>query len=519
MSSLSALKAQSKSRDQEEKRIQDRRRSALVIILRHLLDSGYVDSVEKLQAESGVSLSKYDVADNIDMATIVQEFEEYHELKFGRKPKLIRKNAGGDDELPPMPNGGAAAKKPARGNSGSGKSRFPSIAGAEGGGGGGGGGSGGSNPEARNSPARKPSMKKGAPEGPEDGDFAGLDVVGVQAKPGKKPSKEGEQDNPEDYFEHRLLKPMPDYGNAELRELAASITRDIYVESPNVRWDSISGLEEAKKLIKEAVVMPHRYPQFFKGILTPWKGILLYGPPGTGKTMLAKAVATECRTTFFNISASSIISKWRGDSEKLVRVLFELARYHAPSTIFLDELDALMSARGEGAGEHEASRRMKTELLVQMDGLAKSSELVFLLGATNLPWELDQAMLRRLEKRILVPLPNLEARTKLFAELLASASGLEPGLSFHNMGERTEGYSGSDIYLVCKEAAMMPLRRVMASIERDELPLDAEPKLGPITLQDVERALRTTKPSASMSSAKYEKFHKEQGTQLQDAEC
>ncbi|CAF0919542.1 unnamed protein product [Adineta ricciae] len=164
---------------------------------------------------------------------------------------------------------------------------------------------------------------------------------------------------------------------------------DIYLHDPSVRWNSIIGLEAAKRTIKEAVVYPIRYPQLFTGILSPWKALLLYGPPGTGKTLLAKAVATECKTTFFNISASTIVSKWRGDSEKLVRVLFELARFHAPSTIFLDELDAIMSQRGGSSStnnEHEGSRRMKTELLVQLDGLAKSDDLVFLLAASNLPW-------------------------------------------------------------------------------------------------------------------------------------
>uniref|UniRef100_A0A8I5KR90 Katanin catalytic subunit A1 like 2 n=1 Tax=Homo sapiens TaxID=9606 RepID=A0A8I5KR90_HUMAN len=188
----------------------------------------------------------------------------------------------------------------------------------------------------------------------------------------------------------RLLKPLSAFigMNSEMRELAAVVSRDIYLHNPNIKWNDIIGLDAAKQLVKEAVVYPIRYPQLFTGILSPWKGLLLYGPPGTGKTLLAKAVATECKTTFFNISASTIVSKWRGDSEKLVRVLFELARYHAPSTIFLDELESVMSQRGTASGgEHEGSLRMKTELLVQMDGLARSEDLVFVLAASNLPWK------------------------------------------------------------------------------------------------------------------------------------
>ena len=178
--------------------------------------------------------------------------------------------------------------------------------------------------------------------------------------------------------------------------------RDVVQSNPTVGWSDIAELGGVKRVLSESLVLPLKYPEHFTGLLSPWKGVLLYGPPGTGKTMLAKAVASECDTTFFNVSASTIVSKWRGDSEKLVRCLFELARYHSPSTVFIDEVDSIMGARGDG-GEHEGSRRMKTELLVQMDGLQSSSDQAFVLAATNLPWELDNALLRRLEKRILVP--------------------------------------------------------------------------------------------------------------------
>lgn len=307
-------------------------------------------------------------------------------------------------------------------------------------------------------------------------------------------------------------KPLPDFSTVEMRELAESITRDIVRGNLDVQWDSIKGLENAKRLLKEAVVMPIKYPQYFTGLLTPWKGILLFGPPGTGKTMLAKAVATKCKTTFFNISASSIVSKWRGDSEKLVKVLFELARHFAPSTIFLDEIDALISQRGEGSSEHEASRRLKTELLVQMDGLTKSNELVFVLAATNLPWQLDGAMLRRLEKRILVPLPEPEARQAMFEELLPQNAGVE--LPFDAMVDGTEGYSGSDIRIVCKEAAMRPLRRVMAVLEtRNPDNQDLLPEMGPITHDDVLVALKATRPSAHLQAARYSQFDNDFGSQ------
>ncbi|KAJ3695353.1 hypothetical protein LUZ60_000730 [Juncus effusus] len=317
---------------------------------------------------------------------------------------------------------------------------------------------------------------------------------------------------------HIIQKPLfPPFESAEMRNLAETLSRDIIRGSPDVKWENIKGLETAKRLLKEAVVMPIKYPKYFTGLLSPWKGILLFGPPGTGKTMLAKAVATECKTTFFNISASSIVSKWRGDSEKLVKVLFELARHHAPSTIFLDEIDSIISQRGEARSEHEASRRLKTELLIQMDGLAKTDDLVFVLAATNLPWELDSAMLRRLEKRILVPLPEPEARLAMFEELLPICPK-KSEISYETLIEKTEGYSGSDIRLVCKEAAMQPLRRLMSVLEsaQDVVNEDELPEIGPLRPEDVEIALRNTKPSAHLHAKRYEKFNDDYGSQILD---
>lgn len=235
----------------------------------------------------------------------------------------------------------------------------------------------------------------------------------------------------------------------------------IVEEKPNVKWSDVAGLYQAKESLKEAVILPIKFPNLFTGKRKPWRGILLFGPPGTGKSYLAKAVATEADSTFFSVSSSDLVSKWLGESEKLVKNLFEMARRKTPSIIFIDEVDSLCSARSEN--ESESAKRIKTEFLVQMQGVGNDNDGILVLGATNIPWVLDAAIRRRFEKRIYIPLPEAPARNTMFKLSMGSTATSITDADYNVLASKTHGYSGADINMVVRDALMQPVRKVQSA--------------------------------------------------------
>ncbi|PON96572.1 Spastin [Trema orientale] len=242
-----------------------------------------------------------------------------------------------------------------------------------------------------------------------------------------------------------------------------------------VTFDDIGALENVKDTLKELVMLPLQRPELFgKGQLTkPCKGILLFGPPGTGKTMLAKAVATEAGANFINISMSSITSKWFGEGEKYVKAVFSLAGKIAPSVIFVDEVDSMLGRR-ENPGEHEAMRKMKNEFMVNWDGLrTKDKERVLVLAATNRPFDLDEAVIRRLPRRLMVNLPDAPNREKIIKVILAKEE-LAPDVDLEAVANTTDGYSGSDLKNLCVTAAHRPIREILEKEKKERASALAE---------------------------------------------
>ncbi|EDV93061.1 spastin isoform X1 [Drosophila grimshawi] len=292
------------------------------------------------------------------------------------------------------------------------------------------------------------------------------------------------------------------------QKLVQLILDEIVEGGAKVEWTDIAGQDVAKQALQEMVILPSVRPELFTGLRAPAKGLLLFGPPGNGKTLLARAVATECSATFLNISAASLTSKYVGDGEKLVRALFAVARHMQPSIIFIDEVDSLLSERS--SNEHEASRRLKTEFLVEFDGLPGNpdGDRIVVLAATNRPQELDEAALRRFTKRVYVSLPDVQTRELLLNRLLQKQGSPLDSDALGRLAKITEGYSGSDLTALAKDAALEPIREL--NVEQVKC-LDIS-AMRQITEKDFHNSLKRIRRSvAPQSLNSYEKWSQDYG--------
>jgi SpoVK/Ycf46/Vps4 family AAA+-type ATPase len=340
---------------------------------------------------------------------------------------------------------------------------------------------------------------------------------------------EEEKDTVKSAWDEKVAHLMKNLPRGVDEGAAKQIFNEIVVKGDEVHWDDVAGLDIAKNALKEAVVYPFLRPDLFMGLREPARGMLLFGPPGTGKTMLARAVATESRSTFFSISASSLTSKYLGESEKLVRALFSLAKALAPSIIFVDEIDSLLSSRS-GSGEHEATRRIKTEFLIQWSDLQRAAagreqsakeqkegdaSRVLVLAATNLPWAIDEAARRRFVRRQYIPLPEDETRAVQLRTLLGHQKHSLAEKDIQRLVQLTDGmflpplfdvelelkleigFSGSDITALAKDAAMGPLRSLGEALLH--MSMD---QIRPIQVVDFEASLVNIRPSVSKQGLK-----------------
>ncbi|KAL5218989.1 hypothetical protein ABZP36_019673 [Zizania latifolia] len=299
---------------------------------------------------------------------------------------------------------------------------------------------------------------------------------------------ESVQSSPKSSNKRKSLKDIATENEFEKRLLADVIPPD----ELGVTFEDIGALESVKETLKELVMLPLQRPELFSRgqLMKPCKGILLFGPPGTGKTMLAKAVATEAGANFINISMSSISSKWFGEGEKFVKAVFSLASKIAPSVIFVDEVDGMLGRR-ENPGEHEAMRKMKNEFMVNWDGLrTKDKERVLVLAATNRPFDLDEAVVRRLPRRLMVNLPDASNRRKILRVILAKEE-LADDVDLEAVASLTEGYSGSDLKNLCVTAAHRPIRDILEKEKKERALAEAENRpLPPSFSSNDVRALR-----------------------------
>ena len=308
---------------------------------------------------------------------------------------------------------------------------------------------------------------------------------------------------------NKLTVTRTDFFDA-LREMEPSTMREVLIETPDVRWEDIGGLEAEKQELREVVEWPMKYESLFTHLRAePPKGILLYGPPGTGKTLLAKAVATESEANFISVKGPEFLSKWVGESEKAVRETFRKAKQAAPAIIFLDEFDSIAPLRGTGS-DSKVTERVISQLLTELDGLERLHNIV-VIAATNRPDMIDPALLRpgRFDRLVLIGYPDFEARKSIFF-IHTKGKPLDKGVSLEELARMTDDYSGADIASVCQEAVMNSIRRYIQNGQKDDVTQHI------ISRDDFEKAVKKVPPSASDdftqgSITRFQKKRKEPG--------
>lgn len=289
--------------------------------------------------------------------------------------------------------------------------------------------------------------------------------------------------------------------------LVEFILDEIVDSGQSIKFDEVVGQSKAKQALNELVILPALNPELFTGLRSPVKGLLLFGPPGNGKTMLAKAVANEAKCKFFNITAASLTSKYVGESEKLVRALFAVATYIQPSIIFIDEIDSLLFERKEN--DHESSRRLKTEFLSQFDGMqSNSQDRILVMGATNRPSELDNAALRRFPKRIFISLPDKSTRVSMIRKLLDKQINSLKNYQIDELANLTEGYSGSDLTALAKDASLGPIREQPVEM----LKVASASSIRPVSFEDFRSSVNKIRQSTPKSGlVELEKWNSQYG--------
>ena len=284
-----------------------------------------------------------------------------------------------------------------------------------------------------------------------------------------RPELDLEQDQIDAGTLERLEVTRGDFKHA-LQGIEPSALREVFVEVPDTTWEQVGGLEDTKERLRETIQWPLEYPQVFSQMdMEAAKGVLMYGPPGTGKTLLAKAIANEAQSNFISIKGPELLNKYVGESEKGVREVFEKARSNAPTVVFFDEIDSIAGKRGQQAGDAGVGERVVSQLLTELDGLEELEDVV-VIATTNRPDLIDPALLRpgRLDRHVHVPVPDAEARRKIF-EVHTRDKPLAEGLDLADLADRTDGYVGADIEAVCREASMAASREFINSVDPAEV--------------------------------------------------